>query len=722
MRRLFVLLLAVLLWPMLATIAAAQYATLVADNVVTLTGKNTVVANGNVEVLYDGQRLRASRIVYNQFTDELDITGPITIVEANGAVLTGQSAQLSGDFKEGIIRGARFILDGQLQVAAAEMNRVDGRYNQLYKVVASSCNVCADRPTPLWQIRARRVVHDQLEKQMYFDDAWFEVAGVPIAYFPRLRLPDPTLKRSTGFLIPRIKTSTALGFGLKMPYFIAMGNHADLTLTPYVSAKTRTLEARFRREFTFGSLVVNGALSNDDLLPNSARTYLFAEGRFNLPKDFKLNVDLRLVSDESYLLEYGYSDADRLSNKVEITRTKRYEHISASFEQLRSLRSTEIPIEDTLATLLGRVTYERRSYPSLIGGEARFVFDLEGHERIAETIDATLLAACATAGTTECVARDVVRAGVLAAWRRDTTFGNGMIAAFDGQVAADAYWINEDSNYASALSHITPTAAVELRWPLSRVTASGATDVIEPMMQLAWTDTIGANVPNEDSKLVDFDEGNLLALSRFPGSDQYERGWRTTVGLGWTRLTSDGQEYAATIGKVFRFDDLGQFTRASGLDGNQSDWLVAGQIKRERLTLTNRSLFDNSLNFSKSETQVAWQGDKIAASGSYIWVVADADEERTTDTAELNFDAAYMFNQNWTASINGSYDGNTNETTKAGFGLAYVNECLNVDFSVSRRFTTSANVNASTDYGLKVSLNGFGREAKANTQSCAQVR
>ena len=209
---------------------------------------------------------------------------------------------------------------------------------------------------------------------------------MPIAYFPRLRLPDPTLKRSTGFLIPRIKTSTALGFGLKMPYFIAMGNHADLTLTPYVSAKTRTIEARFRREFTFGSLVVNGALSNDDLLPNSARTYLFAEGRFNLPKDFKLNVDLRLVSDESYLLEYGYSDADRLSNKVEITRTKRYEHISASFEQLRSLRSTEIPIEDTLATLLGRVTYERRSYPSLIGGEARFVFDLEGPRNVSRAM------------------------------------------------------------------------------------------------------------------------------------------------------------------------------------------------------------------------------------------------------------------------------------------------------------------------------------------------
>ncbi len=715
MRRALTLLAFCLFWP---AAAAAQFATLVADSVTVSASGNVIVAAGNVEVLYEGERLLASRIVYDRVADTLDISGPITIIETGGSVLTGQDARLSRDLRNGIIRGARVLLDGQMQVAAVEMNRVQGRYNQLYKAVASSCRVCANDPTPLWQIRARRVVHDQLERQLYFDHAVFEVMGLPVAYFPRLRLPDPTLRRATGFLIPEIRTSSNLGVGLRFPYFITMGDHADLRLTPYISPDTRTLEARFRREFSFGSLVMTGAVSRDNLMPDETRAYVFAEGRFRLPRDFDLNVDLRLVSDNSYLLAYGYSDADRLSNSAEITRTRRDEYISASVEQLRSLRSKEIPIEDTLATRLGRATYERRLFPAAIGGEVRLVFDLEGHERLADAISPALAAACVTASAPECTARDVLRAGALANWRRDWIFGNGMIGAVEGQLAADFYWINQDPSFASALNHVTPTAAVELRWPFTRTTATGATDLLEPVVQLAWTDTLGAAVPNEDSKLVDFDEGNLLSLSRFPGSDRYERGWRTTVGLSWTRLAPNGNEYSATVGKVFRLEDTGQFTAASGLDGGSSDWLVATQVRMQRLSLTNRSLFDDAFGFSKSETQVAWHGDRLSASGSYIWVIDDPAEGRTGDTSEFSFDAAYDVTRHWTFSVNGSYDGNTNRATKAGVGLAYQNECLNLDLSLSRRFTSSTNVAATTDFGLTVSLNGFGRDGRAYARGC----
>lgn len=729
--RLLVLASAVLLtlaqtiWPSVAlaqTQAASKLTTLTADSI-EVSGSETVTASGNVEVLYEGQRLLASRIVYSRTTDTLRIEGPITLIESDGQVLVASEASLSGDLDQGTMKDARMLLNGQMQIAAVELNRVDGRYNQLFKAIASSCRVLlSGGQVPLWQIRARSIVHDQIERQLYFDDAWFEVVGVPVAYFPRLRLPDPTLERATGFLIPEIKTSSNLGIGLKFPYFITLGKHADLTLTPYLSAKTRTLQGRFRREFRFGSLEMNGAVSEDDLTDDSVRTYLFGEGRFRLPRDFDLNIDLRLVSDNAYLLAYDFSDADRLANSVEVTRTRRDEYISAGFQKLRSLRGAEVPIEDTLATLQGRATYERRFFPALVGGEARFVFDLEGHERIAETIDPALAAACTTAGVaaTDCTARDVVRAGAQANWRRDWTFGNGMIGAVEGALAADFYWINQDASFASSLNHATPTAAVELRWPLSRATANGATDVLQPVVQLAWTDTLGADVPNEDSRLVDFDEGNLLALSRFPGSDRYERGWRTTLGVNWTRLATNGNEYSGTLGKVFRLDDLGQFTSASGLDGGASDWLVAGQVKMQRLTLTNRSLFDDSFNFAKSETQVAWRGDNISATGSYIWVVADPAEGRSGDTSELNFDAAYGIDRYWTVSLNGSYDGNTNRATKAGLGVGYQNECVNVDFSVSRRFTSSTNVTASTDYGFKVSLNGFGRDGRAKARTCAE--
>ena len=134
MRRILLTLLFVLM-PMFAS---AQVATLIADKI-SFGGGDVVIAEGNVEILYDGRRIFASKIIYNQVNDDLKIEGPITVVETEtGALLKGGSAALSDDFRTGVVRGARFLLEGQLQIAAVEMNRVSGRYNQLYKAVASS--------------------------------------------------------------------------------------------------------------------------------------------------------------------------------------------------------------------------------------------------------------------------------------------------------------------------------------------------------------------------------------------------------------------------------------------------------------------------------------------------------------------------------------------------------------------------------------------------------
>lgn len=700
--------------------AVTQGATLVADTIYFPGAGSAVVAEGNVEIFWNGERVQAQRITYDQVYDTLDIEGPITITQTDGTVLTGTAAQLSRDFNAGVIQGARFLIADNLQIAATELNRVDGRYNQLTKAVASTCQVCANNPTPAWQIRAEKIVHDQQERQLYFTNAWFDLAGVPIAYFPKLRIPDPSQTRARGFLLPELRNSTTLGTGIRIPYFLPIGDHSDLLLAPYLSSRTRTLEARYRREFTFGSVALEGAVSRDTLTTHSARAYLFADAQVNLPADFKLLVDLNLVSDADYLLEYGYSDADRLPTRAEITRTRRDEYISVSAQKWRSLRAPEIAHEDTLATTLGLATYERRFFPAGIGGEARFVFDLEGHERQANQAEALALAAACTANSApECTGRDVIRAGAVANWRRDWIGSQGAVFAIEGQVDTSIYQITQDANFATSVSHVTPTAAVELRLPLTRETASGARHFLEPVMQLAWTDTVGTNVPNDDSQLVDFDEGNLLSLSRFPGSDQIESGWRSTLGLNWSRLGQEGQQYSATLGRVLRLEDLGQFGRASGLDGSVSDWLLASQVKTENLTVTNRSLFDNHFNFAKSETQLAWHSNRLTSGGSYIWVVDDPAEGRTGNTSELNLWSNYQMSDNWVARANGRYDANINEPIDAGLGLTYNTECLRVDFSVSHRFLTSTNVSASTDYGVNVSLNGFGGASGRSSKHCA---
>lgn len=698
--------------------ALAQYATLVADRV-GVDGR-VLIAEGNVEVFYEGRRVLARRIVYDGAADKVTLEGPITVIDdETGTVVTGTAGELDAEFENGILKGARVVLNEQMQIAAAEFNRVGGRYNQLYKAVASSCQVCPNDPVPLWRIRAKRIVHDQEARQLYFDDARFEVMGMPIAYFPRLRLPDPTLKRATGFLIPELKNSSQLSTGIKIPYFIAIGDHADLTLTPYLSPETRTLEARYRQAFRFGDLFLEGAVSSDDIRPGETRAYLFGKARFNLPGDFDLNLDAQLTSDTGYLLTYDYSDEDRLSSGAEITRTRRNEYISAGIEKLRTLRESEVPIEDTLATLQGHAVYERRLFPARLGGEARLRFQLTGFEREADSVTPALLAACATAGAATCTARDLMRAGLSLGWGRDWVLANGMVADVAGHVATDTYWIGQDSSFSSPLNHITPTAAAALRWPMARTTASGARDVLEPVVQLAWTDTIGANVPNEDSQLVEFDEGNLLALSRFPGTDRYERGWRATLGLSWSRYVPGGSEYGLTVGRVVRAEDLGQFTMASGLDGAVSDWLVSGRVKvNDRISVLNRSVFDDTFEFAKSETRLVWSGKQLSAATSYIWVIEDAAEGRDTDTSEWNMDGAWRFNNHWTGTFNWRYDVDANRAVRAGVGLEYRNECVSVDLSLSRRFTSSTILEPTTDIGLKVTLNGFGNDGRPYRRHC----
>ena len=234
------LLLLLILWPW--TLHAQDRALLISDGL-QITGDSRLIATGNVEVLYQGARLTAQSIVYDRATDRLIITGPIVLDDGNGAIILADQADLRADLTEGILTSARLVLNQQLQLAAAEMVRTQGRYTQLSRVVASSCKICAGDPTPLWEIRASRVVHDQLERQLYFDNAQFRIGGVPVFYIPRLRMPDPTLDRATGFLMPSIRSTSELGFGLKLPYFIVIGPARDLTLTPYLTTKGgRTME------------------------------------------------------------------------------------------------------------------------------------------------------------------------------------------------------------------------------------------------------------------------------------------------------------------------------------------------------------------------------------------------------------------------------------------------------------------------------------------------
>ncbi|MGV8987362.1 MAG: LPS-assembly protein LptD [Cypionkella sp.] len=715
MRRLFLALTLLLLPPTAqgpiaqAQTAEAERTTLVADSV-TVQSDQVLVAKGHVEVFFKSQHLTASQITYDRAANRLTISGPLRIEDGTSAVFLADQAELSADLTEGLLTSARIVLDQKLQLAAGAMLRSDaGRYTAMRQVVASSCTICKGSTTPLWEIRAREVVHDAVAQQIWFSNATLRFAGVPVMYIPVLRVPDPSLTRASGFLIPSIRTTTSLGTGFKLPYFFVLGQNRDLLLTPYFTVRgDRTVGWRYRQAYDHGTLQVLGAISRDDIKEGATRGYLQVIGDFDLGHDFKLALNGITVSGPSYLSDYGISDADRLDSTAEISRVQRNLYFSAEAIGLQSIRAGES--NATQPTFVTDMTFHRRFLPAILGGEGEFEIQTHSHYR-ASSLNTD------NNGDGIADGRDMARVTVKTDWRRNWTLSNGIEISTLANAQADFYTISQDAIYEGTPFRGTGAAAVELRWPWIKTTQSGTSHLIEPVLQLVTSPDPGTSIPNEDSTLVEFDESNLFALDRFPGNDALEGGTRLNIGANYLRTAASGWTLGVTAGRVMRFSDFNQFSAASGLQGKTSDWMVAWSLaSTSGLNMTTRAILGDEFSLTKGEMRIDYSRPGLTVAGGYEFLKADASENRADPVREIVLDTSYDLSRNWQARLSDRYDLEAQTTTKAGLNLTYRNECLLVDLSVSRSYASSTSVTPSTDFGLTVELLGFGGSSSSGRQ------
>ncbi|SFS09010.1 LPS-assembly protein LptD [Yoonia litorea] len=689
----------VLIWPTFGFSQSA--ANLIADSV-RLTADGRLVAEGNVEAFYGDTRLTASRVVYDPETDRLRLDGPIVIRAEDGTILTANQADIDPTLENGILQGARIVLDQQLQIVANQLDRQEGRFSQLYKTSATSCRVCGDRP-PLWEIRAERVIHDDISRQLYFQNASFLIRGVPVIWLPRMRLPDPTLSRATGLLVPQQRNTNRLGFGLKLPYFITLGDSRDLTLTPYISPETRTLEWRYRQAFRNGFLRAEGAFS-DDTLFDGTRAYLFAEGDFALSGGYQLAFDIESTSDAGYLSAYNYSEKDRLDSAISLTKVTDDQLFQTRLTFFETLRDDE----------------SRASLPPIVA-DLSYTGRKAGPDGSVFVYEAGLDAAYRTSNVAGDAGRDLLRAGGYAGWQKDWVLRNGMLITATTGARADVFAVADDPAFESVALRFVPSANLTLRWPLIQNSAGGTVQIIEPVAQLAWAESFGDRPPNEDSTRTELDRANLLALSRFAGEDAVQTGVQAAAGLVWSRYGAKGLDTTLTVGRILRQEADDRFTPSSGLEEAQSDWLIAGQIVAEGGFLFDaRSLWDDDDGLNVADSRITWRNDWITLGANYIWQGPDASENRPDTISEWTVDSAFALSDAWTVDLDARYDIAADRPVSAGIGLEWRNECVTIDVSASRRFASSDTIAPTTTFGISGSIGGFstGRAAGGLTTGC----
>ncbi len=160
---------------------------------------------------------------------------------------------------------------------------------------------------PPWEMSAKEIRHDKEKKIIHYKGANLKVYDQKIFYFPKFFHPDPTVKRQTGFLIPRLQDNSATGLSLKLPYFLAIAENKDITLSPrFFNDDKFLLQSEFRQKnkksshsADFSQFISSDKSSKGHLFYNLKKNY--ESKNFN---DIELDIKIEQVSDDTYLKAY----------------------------------------------------------------------------------------------------------------------------------------------------------------------------------------------------------------------------------------------------------------------------------------------------------------------------------------------------------------------------------------------------------------------------------
>jgi len=176
------------------------------------------------------------------------------------------------------------------------------------KAVFTSCKK-TDKCPP-WRLESSEIKHDKNKKQLIYNNTILKVYDVPVLYFPKFFHPDPTVKRQSGFLQPKIRTSNILGNSLSIPYFYAISENKDLTINPVIFSKNaKMFQNEFRQKNKDSSIIADFGITNGFKSSTTQKkkniNHLFAkiEKKLNLNNFIKsdLKIFVERVSKDTYL-------------------------------------------------------------------------------------------------------------------------------------------------------------------------------------------------------------------------------------------------------------------------------------------------------------------------------------------------------------------------------------------------------------------------------------
>ncbi|WP_445190659.1 LPS-assembly protein LptD [Sphingobium sp. HWE2-09] len=684
----------------------------------------TVTANGNVQLLRDGNRLRADKVVWDRTSGKVEAFGNVSIVDPEGNVAYGDRINVTDTLKDGAVDNMLLVLQSGGRLAAVEGTRANGVYT-LNRATYTGCAVedskgCPKEPT--WQINAVRVIYDPVRQRVTYKNANVELFGLPLIPLPGLSHPVGD-GGSSGLLVPNLRYDRNNGFEVALPYYFKLAPNRDLTITPHVYTETLPmLEANYRHLYdrgayqvlgflTYGSRVATGEVTGTTPAESQKdiRGYIDANGKMQFSPEWSLDGSIRVASDRTFLRRYDISRDDRLRSTIGAQRIGDNSYFSIRGWAVQTLRQGDSQGQTPIALPL--IDYRLRMKDPLLGGVLQ--------------LQANTLAITRTSG------QDTQRAFAAAEWNLRTLTGMGQEVTFTGYLRGDLYHSSDNdltsvASYAGSPGWQTrgiAAAAVDMRWPFVGE-AFGGVQRIAPRIQIvAAPHLANLSLPNEDARAVDLEDSNLFALNRFAGYDRFEDSSRITYGVEYS-LDLPDFSLQSNVGQSYRLNNRETILPdGTGLSDRMSDIVGRTTIRYKNfVAFTHRFRVDkDNLAIRRNEIDATVGSKKTYVMAGYLRLNRNiqSSAEDLQDREELRLGGRVQFARFWSVfgstvidltdakedplSVSDGY-----QPVRHRLGVAYEDDCLTLGLTWRRDYQANGDARKGNGFQLRLAFRNIG--------------
>jgi len=289
--------------------------------------EHLVVAQGKVEITYQNVKLVAEKVSLYTNTKDLIAEGNVILYQGKD-YLKCDRLELNLYTKKGVAYRARGFFH---PFYYAEGEKIEKVGEKRYIVEEGRLTTCSPgeecEKTPDWSLRAKKLTIDA-GGYAQGGPVSFWIKKIPVLYTPYIKVPVYQ-ERKTGFLVPRPGYDSNKGYFIRVPFFWAISESQDatITLTPYSKQGLRgTLEYRYVIDERSKGYFLGDYMERRN--PKRKKWSIYFKHKQWLKNDWRLLAKADIRSDERYARTY----LDDLNRRVEqytdsyITLTKNWQY------------------------------------------------------------------------------------------------------------------------------------------------------------------------------------------------------------------------------------------------------------------------------------------------------------------------------------------------------------------------------------------------------------